>query len=374
METVVKKKTCSVMALGLTTALALAACGSATTTGSPVGPSDFKACMLSDEGGFSDQSFTQSAKDGLDRAESELGVKAIVTETGSEPDSGYASAIDSLLRQGCRIVIGASAALAEDLTDAAENHPDIDFALIDADFTRDGLSNAKPLLFTVAEAAYLAGYTAAGTTTTGAVGTYGGRATPAVQGFMEGFAQGVARYNADRGGRASATGGADGGTGVELLGWDPADPENGSFVGDFSDVAGSRRIAEQLFAQGAGIIMPVAGNAGRGALTAVASAGGDRGIVWVDADGYEYTDASQYMMTSVIKDIGTAVYDTVNDASSGAFSADPSIGTLENGGVSLAPLHDWDSRVPADVKARVEGLRQQIIDGSLDVSTRYDPS
>ena len=343
METVVKKKTCSVMALGLTTALALAACGSATTTGSPVGPSDFKACMLSDEGGFSDQSFTKSAKDGLDRAESELGVKAIVTETGSEPDSGYASAIDSLLRQGCRIVIGAGAALAEDLTDAAENHPDIDFALIDADFTRDGLSNAKPLLFTVAEAAYLAGYTAAGTTTTGAVGTYGGRATPAVQGFMEGFAQGVARYNADRGGRASATGGADGGTGVELLGWDPADPENGSFVGDFSDVAGSRRIAEQLFAQGAGIIMPVA-------------------------------DASQYMITSVIKDIGTAVYDTVNDASSGAFSADPSIGTLENGGVSLAPLHDWDSRVPADVKARVEGLRQQIIDGSLDVSTRYDPS
>ena len=138
-------------------------------------------------------------------------------------------------------MIGAGAALAEDLTDAAENHPDIDFALIDADFTRDGLSNAKPLLFTVAEAAYLAGYTAAGTTTTGAVGTYGGRATPAVQGFMEGFAQGVARYNADRGGRASATGGADGGTGVELLGWDPADPENGSFVGDFSDVAGSRR-------------------------------------------------------------------------------------------------------------------------------------
>ena len=86
-----KKKTCSVMALGLTTALALAACGSATTTGSPVGPSDFKACMLSDEGGFSDQSFTQSAKDGLDRAESELGVKAIVTETGSEPDSGRAA-------------------------------------------------------------------------------------------------------------------------------------------------------------------------------------------------------------------------------------------------------------------------------------------
>ena len=79
-------------------------------------------------------------------------------------------------------------------------------------------------------------------------------------------------------------------------------------------------------------------------------------------------------MTSVVKEIGNSVYDTVKDASKGKFSADPYIGTLKNRGVAAAPFHNFDSRVPEPVKARIEELRTQIIDGTLDVSTPYDPS
>ncbi len=79
-------------------------------------------------------------------------------------------------------------------------------------------------------------------------------------------------------------------------------------------------------------------------------------------------------MTSVVKEIGNSVFDTVKNASEGRFSSEPYIGTLKNNGVAAAPFHDFDSRVPAPVKARLEELRGQIIDGSLDVSTPYDPS
>ena len=365
------KKSHTAIALGLATVLSLglAACGSAPTSsasssGGSGTTSDFKACMVSDEGGFDDRSFNQSGKEGLDRAGADFGIETVAVESKSAAD--YPTNVDSLIQQECNLIIGVGFNLADDMTKAAKQNPDVRFALIDAQFTEAGLPNAKPLIFNTAEAAYLAGYAAAGTTKTGKVATYGGQAIPTVQIFMEGFAKGVEKYNADNG------------ASVQVLGWDPANPSGGSFVGDFKDAAKGQQLTEQFLSQGADIIMPVAGPVGQGTLAAVKAAGGDSdAIVWVDADGYLTTGkdgGAPYMLTSVIKEIGTAVYDTVNDASSGAFSADPSIGTLENGGGSLAPLHDWDSRVPADVKARVEGLRQQIIDGSLDVSTRYDPS
>ena len=80
------------------------------------------------------------------------------------------------------------------------------------------------------------------------------------------------------------------------------------------------------------------------------------------------------MVTSVVKEIDVAVYETVSEAVAGNFSPEPYIGTVENEGVSIAPYHDWESTVPAEVQAKVDELKAQIIDGSLQVTTAYDPS
>ena len=365
------KKSHPAIALGLATVLSLglAACGSAPTSsasssGGSGTTSDFKACMVSDEGGFDDQSFNQSGKEGLDRAGADFGIETVAVESKSAAD--YPTNVDSLIQQKCNLIIGVGFNLADDMTKAAKQNPDVRFALIDAQFTEAGLPNAKPLIFNTAEAAYLAGYAAAGTTKTGKVATYGGQAIPTVQIFMEGFAKGVEKYNADNG------------ASVQVLGWDPANPSGGSFVGDFSNTAKGQQLTEQFLSQGADIIMPVAGPVGQGTLAAVKAAGGDsNAIVWVDADGYLTTGkdgGAPYMLTSVIKEIGTAVYDTVDEAQRGAFSATPYIGALGNQGVSLAPYHDWDSKVSPELKAKVDELKKQIVDGTLDVSTAYDPS
>lgn len=369
-----KKKLYSAMALAVAASLSLAACGSAPEKASSdssagakdAGSSDYIACMVSDEGGFDDQSFNQSGKEGLDKAESELGVKTIAVESNDAKD--YPTNVQSLIDQHCNLIIGVGFNLATDMGEAAKANPDVDFALIDSTFAdKDNnpveLDNTKPLIFNTAEAAYLAGYAAAGTTQTGKVATYGGLAIPTVQIFMEGFAKGVAKYNEDNG------------KAVQVLGWDPANPEGGSFVGNFSDTPKGQQLTEQFLSQGADIVLPVAGPVGLGTLAAVEAAGSDaNGIVWVDADGYNSTKGGKYMVTSIVKEIGTAVYDTVKEGSEGNFSAEPFIGTLKNDGVSIAPFHDWDSKVPADVKTKIDELKQQIIDGSLDVSTPYDPS
>ena len=365
------KKSHPAIALGLATVLSLglAACGSAPTSsasssGGSGTTSDFKACMVSDEGGFDDQSFNQSGKEGLDRAGADFGIETVAVESKSAAD--YPTNVDSLIQQECNLIIGVGFNLADDMTKAAKQNPDVRFALIDAQFTEAGLPNAKPLIFNTAEAAYLAGYAAAGTTKTGKVATYGGQAIPTVQIFMEGFAKGVEKYNADNG------------ASVQVLGWDPANPSGGSFVGDFSNTAKGQQLTEQFLSQGADIIMPVAGPVGQGTLAAVKAAGGDsNAIVWVDADGYLATDGdggAPYMLTSVIKEVGTAVYDTVDEAQRGAFSATPYVGTLGNQGVALAPYHDWDSKVSPELKTKIDELKKQIVDGTLDVSTAYDPS
>ncbi|PHP52956.1 BMP family lipoprotein [Actinomyces ruminis] len=362
------KKKYPAITLSLVAALSLAACGSAPdSSGGDTG--DYLACMVSDEGGFDDQSFNQSGKEGLDRAAADFGVQTKVVESQSVAD--YPTNVDSLVQQNCNLIIGVGFNLSADLTTAAQENPDINFALIDYRFTDSNgevveLDNAKPLVFNTAEAAYLAGYVAAGTTQTGTVATYGGGVLPTVQIFMEGFARGVEKYNEDNG--------AD----VEVLGWDPDNPGSGSFVGNFTDTPVGQQYTEHFLSQGADIVMPVAGPVGSGTIAAIKAAGDDNnGIVWVDADGYLTTESiggSQYMLTSVMKGIDTAVYDTVKEASEGNFTSDPFIGTLANDGVSIADYHDWSDRVPDDVKEQVEVLKQQIIDGTLDVSTQYDPS
>ncbi|MCU1433035.1 MAG: family transporter substrate-binding protein [Actinotalea sp.] len=322
---------------------------------------DYTACMVSDEGGFDDASFNQSGFEGLERAESELGI-GIRTAESADPGQ-YAGNVDSMVQEGCNLIIGVGFALEDAIQAAAEANPDIDFALVDssfmdADFAAVTYENAKPLLFNTHEAAFLAGYMAAGVSQTGTVATYGGMPFPSVTIFMDGFSDGITRYNEDNG------------TAVALLGWDKA-AQNGSMIGNFSDTEAGRTTTEQFIASGADVILPVAGPVGAGSLNAASQAEGVS-VIWVDSDGYlqaSNAETKQLILTSVMKLIGNAVFDTISEAAAGNFSAEPYVGTLENGGVDLAPLHDFESTVDPALVEAVAGLREQIISGELTVES-----
>lgn len=347
-------------------ALAISSCGAPpeTTsgqTGGAEGAADVKACLVSDEGGFQDKSFNQSAYEGLQRAVSELGVDSATAESHSSAE--YAPNIENLIAQNCTLIIGVGFTINDAVRDAARANPDLQFALIDSRITENNevieLDNAKPLVFYTAEAAYAAGYLAAGMTKTGNIGTWGGMQIPAVSIFMDGLADGINRYNADNN------------TDVHLIGWDKQS-QRGSFSGDFSDTTAGTQLSANMISQGADIIFPVAGNASNGALAAAKDAG-NTSIIWVDSDGFETTADGNIILTSVMKEIGAAVFDTIESSVNGEFSSEPYIGTLENGGVGLAPYHDFDSQIPDELKSQVEAIIAEISDGTTVVETSNQP-
>ncbi|WP_422400666.1 BMP family lipoprotein [Arthrobacter sp. 3Tela_A] len=347
-------------------ALLLAGCGAApeedsASSGEASANGDFLACMVSDSGGFDDRSFNQSGFEGLKAAEKDLGIQVKTAESQSETDFG--PNLDSMVVQnGCDITVTVGFLLADATQEVAAANPESHFAIIDDNSIE--LDNVKPIIYDTAQAAFLAGYVAAGTSETGKVATYGGINIPTVTIFMDGFADGVAYYNEENG------------TNVEVLGWNKAE-QTGSFIGDFTNTGAGKTTTENFINEGADIIMPVAGPVGTGTLDAVVEAnagGGTNKVIWVDSDGYETAgNGKEYILTSVMKLMGQAVEDVITTDVEGNFDAEPYIGTLENGGVTLAPYHDQEDAVPAEVKTAVDEIKAKIISGEITVESAASP-
>lgn len=311
---------------------------------------DLKACLLRITNGFEDRAFSQAANVGLDRAATELGIETLAVDAGVEAD--YRDDLDALARRGCDAVTTVSYVLGDATRAAARNHPELDFSIVDFAFDQSP-ENLRGLLFDSAAPAFLAGYLAAGVSETDVVGTFGGAQLPSVTVFMDGFQAGVERYNDDNG------------TEVQLLGWD-RETQKGTFTNDFESRTKGQSVAAELITQGADIVFPVAGAAGLGALQAVQDAGVR--AIWAGTDGcVSAADYCDVLLTSVMKGMDVAVFESIKDSVEGSFDNSVFLGTLENGGVGLAPYHEQQDAVPADLDDEVRELEQQIIDGELEV-------
>jgi len=321
---------------------------------------DYKACIVSDQGGFDDRSFNQSSFEGLMEAEKQLGIETNKAE--SKDASEFTPNVTSMVNADCDAVIGVGFLLGKAIKPIAAQNAETHFFGVDV--TEDGFSdNVQKLTYDTAQAAFLAGYAAAGTTQTGTVATYGGMEIPTVSIFMDGFARGVQHYNEAKG------------KDVKVLGWD-TEAKTGSFTGDFENQAAGKTNTANFINEGADIIMPVAGPVGLGTLDAVkeANAGGkDVKVIWPDSDGYESTKDGGIILTSVVKNMGQSVVDVIGADVKGEFSAKPYVGTLENKGVELAPFHDFDSQVSQELKDELKKLQEDIVSGKLAVGSEYSP-
>ncbi|GAA1925364.1 BMP family ABC transporter substrate-binding protein [Nocardioides hwasunensis] len=366
-------KTRKVVASGLVallTAATLAACGDApdeeTNGGSGSGSeasSDVVPCIVSDAGGFDDKSFNQLSFEGAEQAADELGVKLIPVESNSEND--YGPNLESLVGQGCNVIVTVGFALAAATKESAAANPDIKYILIDdsADGGDDGQTfdgeadqpNIKPLLYDTAQAAFLAGYAAADYTETGKVGTYGGLPFPTVTIFMDGFKQGAEYYAKEKD------------KDVKVVGWDGKD---GSFTGGFEANEAATSTAKQILDQDVDVILPVGGPIYQGAITAIEDSGKDVAMVGVDADLYETDPSTQdYVMTSILKDMKVSTYEAIMSADGDDFDFSPYIGTLENDGVGIAPFHNFEDKVNPDLAGELDTIKSGIIDGSIKVNS-----
>jgi basic membrane protein A len=302
-------------------------------------------------GGIDDKSFNQTAWEGIQNATTELGIEGKYLESQQQTD--YPKNISAFLGEKCDLIVTVGFLLGDDTKKFAEANPDVKFSIVD--FAYDPpVSNILGQVFNTDEAAFQAGYLAAGMTKTGKVGTFGGMQIPTVTIFMDGFSRGVKYYNEKHG------------TNVEALGWDP-ETQTGLFTGNFESTDDGRTMGQSLMDEGADIIMPVAGPVGLG-TAAAAKERGNTSIIGVDVDWFntapEYADI---LLTSVMKNMAVTTMDAIKSVMDGTFKGGVTVGTLANNGVGLAPFHNLESTVPAELIAELEQLKADIIAGAVNI-------
>ncbi len=369
-----------VMAVLVVAATILAACGPAATTLAPTTPPQPTTppptappagklfCLVTDTGGINDKSFNASAWLGLQNAQKDMGATIKYLQSTQETD--YAKNIQAYIDQKCDLIVTVGFLLGNATAAAAKANPSVNFAIVDYSYpdcfgtavegkdcgSKTEIPNVLGLTFQTDQAAFLAGYVAAGVSKTGKVGTFAGLLIPTVTIFENGYVAGVNYYNKIHS------------TSVTVLGYDPKAPDKGLAAGGFNDQTKGKDLGNSLLQEGADIIMPVAGAVGLGAAAAV-KANGKGYIIGVDQDWtVTNPDYTSITLTSVMKVIYAAVYDAAKAVNGGTFKGGTYVGTLVNNGVDIAPYHDLDSKVPDALKAEVTQLKADIIAGKVSVT------
>lgn len=327
----------SLIPLLLVLTLAATACGSkkASTPPTTTAAAAFKVGLSTDIGGLNDRSFNHLAYAGLLKAAKDLGVQTRVVQSASPAD--YIPNLSKLAQQGYNLVIGVGFTEIDAVKAVAKQFPKTHFAIVDvSNADEGGLKNVQGLLFKEQEAGYLAGYAAglAAKQRGGhVVSSVGGEKQPPVDRYIAGFQAGAKAAD----------------PGIETL--------NG-YSQDFENQAKCKEVALNQIAAGSVVVFQVAGGCGLGALDAA-----KENNVWgvgVDADqGYLGT----YVLTSALKRVDTAVYDSIRDAKAGKFKGGTdSVYGLDIGGVGIGK---FSSKTPAGIAAKVAQIKQEIASGKI---------
>ncbi|MBC9937660.1 MULTISPECIES: BMP family ABC transporter substrate-binding protein [unclassified Leucobacter] len=315
--------------------------------------SDFLACAVSDEGSWNDKSFNEAAYGGMLKAEKDLGIK--ISDAESHTPEDFEPNLTAMVDAGCDVIFGVGFNLVDPLHAAAKANPESNFVTIDGFLADDTITNLKPVMYDTVQSSYLAGYVSAAYSTTKIVGTYGGMNIPAVTDFMVGFYNGAKAYEADTGEL------------VTVVGFDPANPDAGDYVGDFQNKETAKSISVGQIEQGADVILPVAGGLFSATSEAINESGKPVVMLGVDKNVAETSpEYADQILTSIEKLMTQAVYDVIEETMQDGFNAEAYIGTLENDGTRISPFGVFDDKISAEIKTKLDELKAGIIDGSID--------
>jgi basic membrane protein A len=347
-------------------ALAAAACGTPHSSEATLGdagsvepsPAARRVCLVADTGGLGDQSFNQTAYQGEREAQSQYGWVPFALEAHRASD--YALYIDAFMSsERCDLIIAVGALLTQDTAFAADQALYAPVGPVPQRFVLlDGAlepprANVWAQTYRIDQAAFLAGYVAAATSRKHKVATFGGENIPPVTDYMDGFVFGVRAYNQKQPPPAQT---------VDVAGWDP-EHGAGTFIGTFADQEQGRIAAAGFIAQGADVILPVAGGAGFGAGQALLAQGSGY-LVGVDSDWTK--SAPQYkdiVLTSILKKLDLSVVAAVGAVVGGTFAGGTVESDLQSGEIGLAPF--LPGIVSSEVQGDVATLQARIVSGTV---------
>lgn len=299
------------------------------------GAKKFKVAMVTDVGGVNDQSFNQSAWEGLKRAKSELGVKVAYKE--SKQDADYGPNMETLTDAEYDLIWGIGFLMGDAIKSTAQINPDQKYAIIDFAYGPETPQNVGCAVFQEEQPSFLVGYIAGKMTKTNKVGFVGGIKFPLIEKFEYGFMAGVKLANPN----------------CEVL---------RQYAESFTDAAKGKAIANNMYQQGADIVFHASGGVGDGVIEAAKEK--DKWAIGVDKD--QNFLAPDNVLTSAMKRVDNAIFDMTKKLTMGQFKGGETVVyNLSNDGVGIAPTSS--KHVPQSILTEVEGLIAKIKAGDISV-------
>ena len=344
------KKISVLVAILMVATLILTACQTA-------GSGKLKVGLVTDTGGVNDKSFNQSAWSGVQKAATEYGWDAKFIESKQPTD--YEKNIDQFATEKYDVIVTVGFLMGDATAIKAKQYPAIKFAIIDnayfptkdskacADTVKDcyadgGLKNVTSLMFQEDEVGFLAGVLAAGMSKSGVVCTVSGMEIPPVQRYVIGYQNGAKWMKST------------------------IKPPLNVYIPSFVDPAKGKETGQSMITQGCDVIFDVGGNTGNGGLLAAK----EKGLmaIGVDVDQYgTYAEVKDALISSAMKNVDVATYEYLKAVNAKTSKAGAVTANLSNGGVGLAPFHDWDSKIPVDLKTQIQKATDGIKGGTIKI-------
>ncbi|MFK7942037.1 MAG: BMP family protein [Paracoccaceae bacterium] len=299
---------------------------------------DFKPAVVFDMGGKFDKSFNEGVWQGVKKFADETGVDVMEFEVTNETQREQA--MRRMVQRGATLVLGVGFAQADAINAVAADNPDVDFAIIDVSWLDQ--PNLRQYAFREEQGSYLVGVAAALASETGKVGFVGGMDIPLIRKFACGYVQGVKDTNPN----------------AQVI-----QNMTGTTPSAWNDPAKGIELTKGQIDRGADVVYHAAGGTGMGVIQAAAEAG----KLAIGVDSNQNGIAPGSVLTSMLKRVDVAAYETMKDAQSGTFETGVRILGAAEGGVDWALDENNASLVSDDMKAAVEGARAKIVAGEIQV-------
>ncbi len=335
----------------LVAALLASGCGKGSTPspsgGSPGAgaASGLNVGLVFDIGGRGDKSFNDAAAAGLERAQAELAVPSTTLETNEGADRE--AQLRQLATGPSQLVFGVGFLFTDDIKALAKEYPEKKFACVDFTVTPGETlaTNLAALVFREEEGSFLVGALAALTSKTGTIGFVGGMDIPLIHKFQAGYEAGARHVKPD----------------VKII------VKYAGTTGEaFRDPTKGKELALAEYNAGADIIYHASGSTGLGVFEAAREQ--KKLAIGVDSD--QYDEAPGFILTSMVKRVDTAVFDTIRDLQGGKWTSGVHDFGLAEKGVTWVYDDRNKALIPDDVKARVDALEAEIVAGKISVPTK----
>lgn len=303
--------------------------------------SAYKVGLVLDKGGKDDKSFNSAAFEGATRAEKELGIELKYVEATDV--NALENMHRSFAKKNFDLVVGVGFAQADAVKKIAAQFPNVKFALVDGEVN---LPNVRSLLFEEHEGSYLVGYLAALKSKTGKIGYIGGMDIPLIRRFALGYKAGAQAAK-------------------------PKIQITENFIGTsgeaWNNPAKSKELALSQYNNGIDVIFVAAGASNSGVFDATE----EKKALAIGVDSNQNWMRPGYILTSMLKRVDVAVFNTIKDGKDGKFAGGPQRFGLKDQGVDYALDKYNDNLIDAGLREQLDDVKKKIISGQIKVPDYY---